>query len=385
MHLLISVSLLILWSSIISLKANGEDVVPDSSIAIATNAFTVIKGPKIIDKSSIIETGNMPAVQSQDTVGSCFGCAPATIVQKFICDSDPFFKNNQIKCANSPRNKVVSQLSLVAWADTNIKQIKDNPNNQQPGRALNHTNITLYEDRGTYSSGSNALMNSVKIFKFMPDSCYPFDQFVEKYGNKDSSLFKTLYDRTKAFYHATKSSTEASTSNCGEECLAKIQEDFGPSISQENLTLALRKDTYGEFLYTLLFKNCEALNTPSRPTFKQLPEKNQTLEKTLVLESIKNVLKKDKPILLTGLCLEPDSSKNKCLAKHSTVISGYRKVCPDNNFNNKNCKTELKIHNCWGEDWQKQTDGGWVDSESLIKHINFGQNNISEGTLSWLE
>ncbi len=389
MNLLSSVTILILWSSTnVSYPAVTD--APLSSVAIPSSALVYSANLKFIDPNTNVEIKDesMPPVQSQDTVGSCFGCAASTIVQKFLCDSDPDYKG--LKCNDLPKEKMVSQFSMVAWADTNLLR-RDNDlegSNQNPGESKNHANIKLYDDVTKFSSGANALKNSVKAFKFMPESCYPFDQLVSKYGNKDSQLFKHVYEKTKSLYEQMKS-TEGST-NC-EECLKELDSDFNTTFSKESIASALQKDTFGEFLFALLFKNCKPLLSSERPKFFGLPEKpGQKLAKTEVLGAMKGILNKKKPLLINSLCLEKNSQK--CLSNHSTVISGYRKVCPTANFNDSKCKFQLKIHNCWGKDWQASNNNGWLDAGPLIDNINYGQEEdgklkdyILGGEISWLE
>lgn len=387
MDLLTPVSVLILWSSLPSINAFAEDLTPLSSVAIPSKALVYESSLNNIDPSFNVQIENMPAVQSQDTVGSCFGCGAATIVQKFLCDSDPEYKKLNLKCNSLPRDKVVSQLSMIAWADTNETKPKEQPKELKeiPGQTKNHTNIKLYDDTNKFSSGANALKNSTKMFKFMPESCYPFDQLVSKYGNTDSTLFENVYKRTKLLYESMKFSTEAENGQCN-ECINQLNSNFNTTFTQETLISALNKDTFGEFLYTLIFKNCKSILSDVRPQFNSIPgEASSTLPKTEVFNNIKKILDKKKPILISKLCLEVDSKTDKCISSHSTVISGYRRVCPSKNFNDHKCKTQLKIHNCWGEDWQKANNGGWLNAEDLIVHLNYGNSYIIGGELSWLE
>lgn len=396
MNLLISVLLIILWSStIFSQIANATDKLKsNTSTPVPSPAFTVYKNLTFVDKVSSREIENMPAIQSQDTVGSCFGCASATVVQKFLCDSDENFKRNGVSCSQLPREKTISQLSLVAWADTNkaranpnSKDKNQNPNDDQdPEDSDNHKNIKLYEDRTDFSFGSNALRDSVNMFDFMPESCFPFDQLVSKYGSTDSSLFKNVYGKTKKLYVKMKSETQGSTFHC-DECLEQLKADFNTTkFSSEALSSAVEKDSFGEFLYELLFHNCTPLSSNKRPKFKQFPAgKKETADKKLVLGKIKEIIDQKKPVLISSLCLQYEDGRPGCKSAHDTVLSGYRKVCPSADYSSSECKTQVKLHNCWGQDWQNANNGGWVDADNLIKNLNEGKHYIESGDLSWLE
>lgn len=390
MDLLISVLLIILWSSTIlpSSALAIEKAKSNNSTPLQSEAFTIDKGLPFIDEKSNREVENMPAIQSQDTVGSCFGCAGATIVQKFLCDADGEFKKNGLSCSQLPREKTISQLSLVAWADTNKKRVEPDKakTNQDPEDSDNHRNLNLYEDRTDFSFSSNALRDSINTFEFMPESCFPFDQLVSKYGNKDSSLFKNVYEKTKKMYSKMKSATEGSSFLC-DECLQELKTDFNTTtFSPEALSSAIEKDSFGEFLYELIFHNCKPLSSNKRPVFKQFPPgKKDTVAKKYVLGKIKEVIDKKKPVLMGSICLKFESDGKTCKNAHDTVISGYRKACPTTDYSSPACKTQLKLHNCWGKDWQDANNDGWVDADNLIKNLNEGKPYIDAGDLSWLE
>lgn len=390
MNLIIYVLLIVLWSSItiFAPALANEKVKSNTSTPIASEAFTLNQGLTFVDdkNSRVLESKNMPTIQSQDTVGSCFGCASATIVQKFFCDSDPEIKRSGKACNELPNEKIISQFSLVAWADINNN--KDDPKRSDVDKKdfENHKNIKLYSDRSNVSSGSNALRDSLNEFKFMPESCFPFDQLVSKYGSKDSSLFKNAYEKTRKLYEKMKSKTESASLQC-EECLAQLSTDFNTNkISKEIFFSAMKKNTFGEFLHELLFYNCSPLSSSKRPKYNQFPPgKDQTADKALVFEKMKEILNKDKPVLLSSICLEYSSDRRSCKHSHDTVASGYRRVCPSENYSSNACKNEIKLHNCWGQDWQNLNNNGWVDADNLIKHLNEGRTYIDAGDLSWLE
>lgn len=396
MNLLISVLLLILWSStlILPFVHAAENIKSNTSTPIPSAAFTVYKNLTFVEQNSIHEVENMPAIQSQDTVGSCFGCASSTIVQKFLCDADEIYKKSGASCSQLPKEKMVSQLSMVAWTDTNKARVnpfdkdstQDPNDDQDPEDSENHKNIRLYDDRTVFSFSSNALRDSLNMFEFMPESCYPFDQLVSKYGSTDSALFKNVYEKTRKLYTNMKSKTQGATFHC-DECLEQLKTDFNTTkFTSDALTSAVEKETFGEFLYELLFHNCTPLTSNKRPKFKKFPAgKNETADKTQVLNKIKEIIDQNKPVLISTLCLQYEEGTKKCKSAHDTVISGYRKVCPSTNYSSADCKTQVKLHNCWGQDWQNANNGGWVDADNLIKNLNEGLPHIKSGDLSWYE
>ena len=253
MLLRLSVLFIVLWSS----PARTKSETSNSSIPIQSDAFTYYTNLKEVDSSDSKEIENMPAVQSQDTVGSCYACAATTIAQKFACDTDKVIKQSGLKCNGLPNNLKISQMSMVAWADTNQLWIKNKEDNPIPGLPSNHENIRLYKDRSALSNGVNALKNSADLFSFMPESCYPFDQLVSKYGTNSDLFEKIYYETEKLYENNRRKSTEAETPclNCLEKLNNNfIDEKFGKKFSQESLSEALTKNTFGKFLFTLLFK-----------------------------------------------------------------------------------------------------------------------------------
>lgn len=393
MNLLTYVFLILLWSSCFSYAQGKDETLPQSSVPIQSKAFTTYRD-SLVDPSYNFKIENMPKIQSQDTVGSCFGCGPATIAQKYACDTDSGIKSLGINCASLPNDKLISQFSGVAWADTNDRGLPDAK--QKEGMPESHANIRLYKEATKYSSGANALMHASSTFSFMPESCFPFDQLVKKYGHGEKGpnfLFENTYNKTKELYLKNRRKPTEADGIC-ENCLKTISEDFGTSFSPAALSTALTKATYGQFLFTLIFHNCKPISFSQQPTFNQFPGEGETAEpKAKLFEKIKEVLDEKHPVLIRGVCLQYDSQLKKCSSSHTIVVNGYRRVCPATNLNSaptpdlksSECKLQVKLHNCWGQDWQNSNEQGWVNADSFIEHINFGKTHVSTGALSWLE
>jgi hypothetical protein len=353
------VCIVLLWSSNIFAKIDLNNTIPTGAFTTTNNAF--------IDESSVILIENMPPVNSQDSIGNCYGCSSATIAQKFICDNDDKIHD----CNQTPIEKRISQLSMMAWAETN------NPS-QKAGLRSNHTNLKLGSQVTGNALGSNSLRNSMNLFSFIPESCYPFDQLVNKYGN-NSTLVDQMLARVENIYNINKSTeSEAPCLSCLEE----INNDLNTNLTEKSFALALTKESFGEFLYSIIFSNCEPMRFRKKPNFGAFPENSKTTKKTEAIDVIKKILSSKKPIQLENICLRVDKNKPECQARHSTVVSGFRNVCSDKLL--KNCKTQLKIQNCWGLDWQTNFDDGWVDADSLIKNVSYGKDTLDAATISWL-
>ncbi len=358
---------------------------PDAYLRNPTAAFTVFGNLKYINPIQSVEIDNMPPIQDQFGVGSCFGCAAATIVQKYLCDFDPDIKALQIACSQLPQTKLVSQLSMVAWADTNLDRIDPDPDgkNQIPGLSRNHTNIKLYNDATVYSSGSNALNNSLNLFRFMPNSCFPMDRLVGSGKAKDD--FEPTYERLKVLFKNTKL-TQATEPSDFPERLESFEDALNHQIPRERLISGLKKKTFAEFLYEIIFGGCKHITSTVRPKLRILPAgSEESIQKKDIFGIIRAVIDKKRPLLINAICLGLDEAGAKCVAKHSVVISGYRMACETKYSSGAGCRYQIKLHNCWGEAWQKASNDGWVDAEIFISFLNPGKPYVSAGEIAWLE
>ena len=382
MNLRIHFFLFILWSS-------GSFSIAENGTPRFTKAFTLFKNAKI-DPQMNYQIQNMPRIQSQDSWGSCLGCSPTTISQKHACDTDDEIKKLNRPCSDLPNNLLISQLSMVAWSDTNETRTRENPGTQKAGRAENHTNIRSYKDKTEFTTAPNALMNSAAIFRFMPESCFPFDQLVQKYGTQNSGLFEKIYENTKLLYLKNRTDPNTGAAAPCVDCLAELNSDFNTKFSSASLSSALNKKTYGEFLYSLFFSSCTPIQFSESAEYKQFPDRRSEVIKreqaeSIIFEKIRSVLDSKHPVQVSALCLQPSKDNLACDAEHSLVISGYRNACPTDNFSDTKCKRQFKVHNCWGADWQKFNDDGWVNADEFIKYIDYGKPAIGSGVISWLE
>ena len=336
----------------------------------------------VVDPSFSYTIDNMPRIQSQGTVGNCFACAAATVAQKYICDTDDEILAKGWRCDQVPAVRTISQLGMVAWADVNDRT----DGQQQAGLPDNHTNLRLYDTVTKYSSASNALKNSSALFQFVPESCYPFGRLLSLYKNDATGLgplFEPIYDKHRLLYE--KHHADGNARATCEVCRREFSKDLNVEIGSETFSSALAKATYGEFLYAVLYQNCKRISF-SKPHFVQFPRgRLETYPKDRVFDKLVEVVEKNRPVLISGLCLKFDAVTKECQSSHSTVVVGYRRICPTGDMKNTSCKTQLKVHNCWGQLWQTKNNDGWVNSDTFIASINEGADAVGVASLSWLE
>jgi hypothetical protein len=142
--------------------------------------------------------------------------------------------------------------------------------------------------------------------------------------------------------------------------------------SAESMLEALKQSSYNKMWYYLFNQNdCGEEHEIELPsihfiTYPTMSGKNKIDNYEKAINLIKESIVRDKKPLATGLCL--NVKNNKCVGAHGFVISGFDKVCKNNE-----CREIVKIENPWGErSYPKKSDGTlnkWYDAKSLFKFI----------------
>ena len=352
-----------------------------SSIPVESIAFTVFADVNVVDPSESLEIDNMPRYQSQGTFAICFACAAAAVAQKFACDTDKKIIKSGIRCADLPDTSTISPLGMVSWSDTNLGLANYDKNRQIAGDPSNHSNLKLHADRSDYSNAVNALMNSADLFEFIPQSCKRLPALLAKYS-ESGPLFSEAYENLRPIYLKNRT-TELRADVACLHCRDVLSKILAINFTDDEIQQALNTPTFGQFLHSLIFNRCEPISFRPKPIFRSFPARNETAARESVLRKIKELVFQKKIILIKSICLA--ISNGKCRSEHSVAVSGFRKVCPDSRFDSSKCRYQIKLHNCWGPGWQEKSNGGWVDSKLFIDHMNFGENVITGGQLSWLE
>ena len=307
----------------------------------------------------------MPAYKTQDDLGDCRAFSLATIMQKYSCDK---WKDKIPDCKNPPTRFNISSFGVIVY--TNRDLIKDETF-QPLQKEARHMYIIIEE--------------IAKYPTFILESCKPFSNMVPKFSLKGQ---KGLDDRDRLFvylknlYNSKKAPTEADVVDCS-EYLEEIAQFTGMDTSSFNLKKALTEMNYDKFLYMLFFDGCDFKsfaggfdpygypNDATRAT--PLDLKNKIIEG----------LQKNKPVLFPKVAMTVDEN-NACTSGHSIVISGYKKV-----YNGRVYKDLFKVHNSWGESWQKSNNDGWVDAEILVSHtrrsISQSDPYVTSASVIWLE
>ncbi len=334
-----------------------------SHAAEYTNIFKSL-GPTYNQVSDDATLTNTPRIRSQDSFGACAGFSASCVLQYNFCEA----KN--LKCSELNPENEYSPLHVLSTANTNKE-------GQLPGTIQNHRNIQF----GGY--GSLALKNLIRMKgRAVSEACYSFDQVANKYGDNDQAVNAMLKRYQERF-----SSLKTEGGVC-EDCLVNLQKDvhrdFGSKVTIDELRNAVRRDTFGEFLYDAVGFGgavCPSIKIDPLPKYFSFPDSGTTATPEEAVVKMKEVLKQGHPMVLDGLCLYRENGK--CVSNHSVAVTGYRKICSKTTGA---CREVVRLHNSWGQGWQDKFKmgpddkvGGWVDALSL-----FEGKKIEAGDIAWL-
>ncbi|WP_415063179.1 hypothetical protein [Bdellovibrio sp.] len=326
------------------------------------DAFATIDPIYKPDASSTLLAPNMPQVESQDSLGICYGFSSAAVLQQHYC------QRKKLDCGKLDPKKKISPLQMAAFST--------------PDKNGSPVDIDTYESIANGGSGFAALLTAVDLVGFgRADSCYPFDQFVSRYGD-DPRVTAALFEKLRVQFNQNK--TEGTTCI---ECLSQnLLKDFQMKIENSKLEEALGKHDFEHFLFSIFLKNrisdpvekdcTDLIKFSSTATVKMFPdEKDKVATQSELIGVMKEILKNGRAIELDGICLQ--KSNGKCTGAHTVAIAGYRKACKANG----ECRESFKVHNSWGQSWQKEYDDGWVDAQTLLKETE----PLEAGVISWIE
>lgn len=353
------------------------------STLVATSAFQKVdRGTYRYKCGPSSEVQNMPRYRNIGSWGLCGAESSKNCVQWYVC------KEKKIPdCTNLKPEDEVSVLSMQAWTWVTT----NNP--KLYGDSLLHRNLNIlaYDDnknpvfKGTF--GSLALSNSKREFSFHSEACYPFDQLANTNKFPSEAAAISALVKAEKFYEENKKMTEGFCEDC---FTTEIGNNFGIEYNRSRVANALKSDTFKQFLFELVYAGCRKKVSAKPPIFSAFPPipegddphaNTGKFKKNDLDKKITDILTDQKaPINLDGICIVKDKSKNNKCIFHAAAISGFDKVCKNENCTD--CRDRIKIHNSWGADWQKDyTDDGYVDRQSLIDSI---KDPIEPATLTWI-
>ncbi len=355
---------------------------------IVSNSYKTVQGSE-----KFIE--HMPRIRSQDTLGLCCSFSNATLLQKYYCD-DVGIQN----CSDVSMDETISPVAITGFREP-VKSQKDPQTgkyDKQDKKTFAHT--FLSSDGTEEGCNATVLLDHASIqHTYCPESFFPFDQFVgmNNFSNLDRKSAQDemgklangkISELQKTF---NKYKTEAKAVESCTECLAEIKKIIPINGRDDFLQRAFKKNSFQEFLHEALFKSCDKKVKLTTPTMDYFPKtdltgkeneftsnKNHPL-KIQIMNQIKKVVNENVPLQMSFCINRKDRD---CTGVHVAVISGYKKVCNENN----QCADMIKIQNSYGKTWQEMHNDGWVLADDML-NATWGsskKNMIGPGLLSWV-
>jgi len=256
----------------------------------------------------------------------------------------------------------------------------------------------MYSNNG---DASDALINAARAFVFHPESCYPMDKFINKYGDASDAKMKEIIAKLKTELKRAK--TEAAI--C-ESCLDSAMMDLGSTAPIADIKTKLveyyamnkqneidkknkvEKDVWDwktpdNVLYDLMLADCKEESVDLRPSqtpkVDYFPKKEDpaSYDREKMISKVEEVLATGNPLTFGGVCQNYEDGRCKYTLNkeehsglHVVVIHGYTKLC-DNDKCDSGCRRAFHIQNSWGEDWQRDNNDGLVDAEDLLSYVAY--------------
>lgn len=315
------------------------------------------------------EIPNMPAYKTQNQLGECRAFALAALIQWYACYE---WKKDIPDCKNPPADSAISYFGMMMYTH----QDYDIGETFQPDQDISRG---MWDILGHIRlKGNNFILESCKPFNVMATN---FDMNTGEGKRKKDAFF----DYLRKMYDSNKGKTEADIKDCL-DCIKEINKNAGLNASVVSLKKALLKDSYDKFLYSLFFDGCELEGFPFSYQPVVYPSDNLNITSEDLKQKIIQTVKSGKPVLFPKMCFIFDS-KNRCQYGHAILISGYKKVCKVGKANE--CKDVFKVHNSWGEEWQKRNNDGWSDADSIVSNVyknrEGDKNSVQSASAAWFE
>ncbi len=306
------------------------------------------------------EVNNLLPIKDQGDIGFCYAFSATSLLEQFNC---------KIKGSDYCKNKKDVTLSVLHTA-TYGSMLKKIYEGGTPSQLL--ANIER-EGKFTIAKEGCAPYRAL-ISIYNEEITTPPNQFNYTLEMLLYSVFKTKtgWDTLKkTFIDFRKRYSSRDTEKALE--VAKNIKQFHPELntSIQEIADALCKERSDEeyFVRDILIPDYCLDEAETLPRFvsKSL-RANAKFEDTFVdrQELLKHIIKLisiNTPSVLSFV--SGKSTQTNKIDAHATLISGVKVVC---NKNSSDCKTMLKLHNSYGEEWQLIHNEGWVLAEKIINN-----------------
>ena len=350
--------------------------------AWAQPAFVKVP-PEYKDGPEVFVVPNMPRIRDQGPLGLCQSFSNATLLQHFYC------KVEKVKyCSAVDADEEISPIHFWSYLTPSRPGL-------EAGYKENHRHLNIQDMDAVFKSNKGLLV-PINAFINMKNSAqkrgvglylcseegFDYEKFLDKAGRTPGEIRATL-DRLAEIYRKQRDRLLQSE-RCG-DCVRVVVEELSrvwpKPISFEKYSgrveFALRKESFGEFLFEVLDSQCSDVSMPI-PDFVRFPRTGETSSKLEMKAKIIEGIKQGAPVSVGPICVQR-SAADGC-GKHAIVVSGYKKLCGLDG----RCEREaFKVHNSWGEKWQENyTKDGWVDADVLVNA--YPEERVENGSIYWL-
>ena len=193
-----------------------------------------------------IEIPNMPAYKTQDDIGDCRAFSLAAILQQYV---NTKWKSDIPDPKNPPADSAISHFGLLVYTN----QVPDIDNsfepNQKDARSMRDIIDSLSEN------GNRLIL----------ENCNHFENLVKSFsstGQKGLDKKDEFFNYLKSIFERLKNKDENNVQIFSEE-IKKLNGYVNLEFNQITLKKALTKNSFNEFLHTLIFSECKKENFPS--------------------------------------------------------------------------------------------------------------------------
>ena len=314
---------------------------------------------------SRIEIPNMPPVKEQGWAPACRAFSLAALLQKYTCEK---WKNDIPDCSHPPPDSEISYFGMMAYTSV---RISGQGSSQVFGKFLDLDNSSK-----NWGSAYDLLESFRSHNKLFLEGCKKYDVLFTKPKEE-------LFDRLKDIYKSRNFKGDGALSGPRLE----LDRVLSTSANSKIITTALKKETYEEFLYSVLFEGCREESFPVGGwSTRAYPEDGVDVGPADIKAMILKALQRGKVAWIPSVCLSAGTDglcdENQ---SHAVLVSGYRRAQRGASFIDL-----FKIHNSWGLQWQRENNDGWVDAELFVSSMgrrikSDGTSRIGSASVIWLE
>ena len=352
----------VIFSGIFSSLTSGTihaEPAPNAEFVLAPNAG-FLRIPKYDEIRNQYEIEDMPRYRDQDKVGFCSAFAASVALDKAYCET------NGIKCSEASDEHRVSVLQLSTFSYT-------------PRGTVD----------GSYSNPFETISMATKKAVLRNEAECPFERLVagiptkpgfDKEDSHEMAWLKLLND-WESFAKIDEGDPVAvkkfiASSISGPD---GVLNNFNLNKTPNEVLEAFKKPSAQQMYECLFIKYADLRewDVPLHLGLAYYPPSGVTGNYAATIKEVKKRINFDVPVLVSRYFVNtdyPTAFKNRNVMLHAFAISGYREV-----RHGEKWLEMVKVHNSWGERWQRKNDGGWVDAKSLLDRTRY-----EAKTLGWI-